>query len=112
MRTGMVTWVGGLAVVCLASVAAAQTEEIPRTTSGRPDLSGTYDAATLTPMQRPTELADKMFLTDEEAAAFAARATAALDRRNNIVPEVNTELSDPESWRAPGGRRRVGRRVG
>ena len=41
-----------LAVVCLAvaPVAAAQNGDIPRTPSGRPDLSGTYDVSTLTPM--------------------------------------------------------------
>ena len=71
---------GVLALVGLASLpAAAQTGDIPRTASGRPDLSGTYDVSTLTPMQRPTELAEKMSLTDEEAAAIAgaeARRTA------------------------------------
>ena len=95
--------VGVLAVVCLAPIAAAQTDGISRTPSGRPDLSGTYDARTLTPMQRPTELGETMSLTDEEAAAFGERATAALDRRNNIVAAVNTERSDPNRSAPPVG---------
>ena len=103
MRSRIATGVGGLAVVCLAPMAAAQTGDISRTPSGRPDLSGTYDVGTLTPMQRPTDLGEKMSLTDEEAAAFGARATAALDRRNNIVPSVNTELSDPNRGAPPVG---------
>ena len=95
--------VGVLAVVRLAPIAAAQTDDILRTPSGRPDLSGTYDARTLTPMQRPTELGETMSLTDEEAAAFGERATAALDRRNNIVAAVNTERSDPNRSAPPVG---------
>ena len=70
MRSRIATGVGGLAVVCLAPMAAAQTGDISRTPSGRPDLSGTYDVGTLTPMQRPTDLGEKMSLTDEEAAAL------------------------------------------
>ena len=47
-----------LTLACLAhaSAAAAQNSDIPRTPSGRPDLSGTYDVSTLTPMERPAEL--------------------------------------------------------
>ncbi len=103
MRSRIAIGVGGLAVLCLAPIVAAQTDDISRTPSGRPDLSGTYDARTLTPMQRPTELGETMSLTDEEAAAFGERATAALDRRNNIVPSVNTERSDPNRGAPPVG---------
>jgi hypothetical protein len=94
-----------LALVPLASTAVGQQggSEIERTASGHPDLSGTYDVGTLTPMQRPAEMADKLALTDEEAAAFAATATAALDRRNNIVAAVNTERSDPNRGAPPVG---------
>ena len=43
----------------MSSVAFAQGGgEIPRTASGRPDLSGTYDVATLTPLERPAEYGD------------------------------------------------------
>ena len=103
MRSRIAICVGGLAVVCLAPMAAAQTGDISRTPSGRPDLSGTYDVATLTPMQRPTAVGEKMFLTEEEAATFAGRATAALDSRNNIVTAVNTEVSDPNRGAPPVG---------
>ena len=75
MRSRIACCCGGLAALCLmvAPVAAGQSGDIPRTSSGRPDLSGTYDVSTLTPMQRPAELADKQFLTDEEAAEVAAQ---------------------------------------
>ena len=103
MRSRIAACVGGLAVMCLAPMAAAQTDGISRTPSGRPDLSGTYDVGTLTPMQRPSEFGDQMSLTDEEAAQFGAEATAALDRRNNIVEAVNTERSDPNRGAPPVG---------
>ncbi|HVS66677.1 MAG TPA: hypothetical protein VMT85_24600 [Thermoanaerobaculia bacterium] len=53
------------------AIAQAGSVDVPRMPDGRPDLSGTYDAATLTPLQRPPELGDKLTLTDEEAAEIA-----------------------------------------
>ena len=69
MRSRIAICLGGLALVCLAlaSVATAQNGDIPRTLSGHPDLSGTYDVATLTPVQRPTELGEKMREADPSA---------------------------------------------
>ena len=39
----------------------------------RPDLTGNYDAATLTPLQRPAHFGEKAYLTPEEAKAIAER---------------------------------------
>jgi hypothetical protein len=65
------------------SALIAAGAEIPRTSDGRPDLSGVYDIATLTPLVRPSSLGDRLTLTDEEAAALAkkAAAIAAADRK-------------------------------
>jgi hypothetical protein len=41
-----------------------------RTLDGQPDLQGVWSIATVTPLERPPELADKVFLTAEEAANF------------------------------------------
>jgi hypothetical protein len=41
-----------------------------RTAWGDPDLQGTWNFATLTPLERPSELAGKTILTEEEAADF------------------------------------------
>ena len=56
--------------------AAAQTNAMhsPRTSWGDPDLGDVWDFRTLTPMERPAALADKEFLTSEEAAEFEERA--------------------------------------
>ena len=45
-----------------AALLAAE-DSIPRTPSGHPDLSGTFDAATLTPLERPREFGDKLYMS-------------------------------------------------
>jgi hypothetical protein len=48
------------------ATAAPASRSIPRTADGHPDLTGVYDLATLTPVERPNGL--PAVLTDEEAA--------------------------------------------
>ena len=45
----------------------------PRTPDGQPDLQGLWSNATLTPFERPKELAGKPFFTEQEAVAFEKR---------------------------------------
>jgi hypothetical protein len=47
-----------------------------RTADGHPDLQGTFDFATATPLERPASLANKAVLSDEEAAAFEKQQAA------------------------------------
>lgn len=56
----------------LTSVLHAQEAEFPLTEYGHPDLQGTYTFRTLTPLNRPPELADKATLTADEAEEWAA----------------------------------------
>jgi hypothetical protein len=51
----------------IAPALLAQSSDIPRTEYGAPDFQGTYTYRTLTPLNRPPELADKEVLTREEA---------------------------------------------
>jgi hypothetical protein len=64
----------GFAIISIlvAPQLLAQAVEIPRTEYGQPDLQGTYTFRTLTPLNRPPELADKATLTTEEAAEWEA----------------------------------------
>lgn len=61
-----------LSVLLFAASLWAQSAEVPRTEHGVPDLQGTYTFRTLTPLNRPPELADKATLTEEEAKEWAA----------------------------------------
>ena len=57
------------AVVMLAAlVTSASGQTAPKTAWGDPDLGGIWDFRTITPLQRPQDLGDKEFLTEEEAA--------------------------------------------
>jgi hypothetical protein len=65
---------------------AAQTGwQAPRTADGHPDLQGIWTNATITPLERPAELAGKPTLSDAEAAAFekyAAKELADVDGKS------------------------------
>src|SRR6202035_2612113 len=49
---------------------AAKIGNPPRTPDGHPDLQGIWGYATLTPLERPRELAGKEFFTEKEAAEY------------------------------------------
>ncbi len=56
--------------------------KFPRLADGMPNLQGTWDFRTITPLQRPLEFGDREVLTAEEAAAFEAARQEQLDRDN------------------------------
>jgi len=53
---------------------------------GDPDLQGVWDYRTLTPLERPRELAGKEVFTEEEAAEFVAENLAEIEGRDDAVP--------------------------
>jgi hypothetical protein len=57
-----------------AKAAASKKWTQPKTPDGQPDLQGVWTNATITPFERPTALAGKAFLTEEEAAALERQA--------------------------------------
>ncbi len=72
-------------VTLLPAPAVAQTDgaeawTLPRTPWGEPDLQGIWDFRTMTPLERPEELAGKQVLTDDEAAEYEAERVASLDK--------------------------------
>src|SRR5258707_14501980 len=63
-----------------AKTAAPKKWTQPKTPDGQPDLQGMWTNATITPFERPTALAGKAFLSEEEAAALERQAA---ERRQN-----------------------------
>jgi hypothetical protein len=82
-----------LAIAALLTVqfASAQEWKAPRTPDGKPDLQGTWANVFATPLERPKNLADKPFYTEEEAAAFEKAAALRPDSANDSV-------ADPAVW--------------
>ena len=78
-----------MAIVVLAAAPAAGQAQatdsgsaeaawtMPRTADGHPDLQGFWTTQTFTPLQRPENLGDKEFFTEEEAAELNQQLTAA-----------------------------------
>ena len=68
----------GIVVVSIVPVIG---QEVPRISSGKPDLQGVWDFRTITPMERPEDQAEE-FLSDEEAANLDQ---AAIERETNLA---------------------------
>ena len=68
VRSFVAAVVAIVAAGALASVSVAGQEAAPRTPWGHPDLQGAYTTKTITPLERPAELADREQLTAEEVA--------------------------------------------
>ncbi len=57
-----------------AAATAQSSWTVPRLANGQPDLQGTWENNSATPLERPAELADKPLLSESEVADLAARA--------------------------------------
>jgi hypothetical protein len=96
--------VTGQALTAEKSAAARWT--VPRTPEGKPDLQGVWDYRTATPLERPSELAGREFLTDQEIAAFERRAA---EREDGRPPEDGrSEPSVHPPWWLDYGKQVVG----
>jgi hypothetical protein len=101
-RASRARWLVALAGAALVQTAAAQVPgaedyEVPRTAFGQPDLQGTWSNAVLTPLERPPELADKAFLTEEEALEYQRRRREETDmdrRAENAGEDVFDAYND------------------
>lgn len=56
-----------------------------------PDISGTYDTATLTPLQRPEQFGDNLFLTPEQAQQITERTARFKAADDQQVSDPNRE---------------------
>ena len=106
---GVLTIVGaaaGLIAVPVAGQAPSgvgRTWVLPRTPDGQPSLQGIWTNATVTPLERPADLAGKEFLTETEASEFERRAVyeANGDRRDGTA-EADVGRAYNEFWRERG----------
>jgi len=73
-----------------------------RNAQGHPDIQGTWDFRTLTPLERPKELGDKAQFSAEEAEAFRQRAIAINDTDNkkdlDLPAEYDVEVPYNNFW--------------
>ncbi len=105
------------------SVTSPKGWKAPRTPDGVPDLQGLWTNVTITPLQRPANMATKPLFTEAEAQAYeketVARNNADIrtagdqdvskayndfwwDRGNQVVPTLRTSLIiDPEDGHVP-----------
>jgi len=93
-----------LVCVMLAPVSAQSPTSIPRTPDGHPDLQGIWDNSTLTPLERPADLADQEFFSDKAAADYATleQYIVRLQARSGDAERfVHAEING--IWRAPRG---------
>jgi hypothetical protein len=114
MRSRVVL-IGAIVLVHWPAVAQSQS----RTPWGDPDLQGTWDFTTITPLQRPPELAGKEFLTEREAAALEKQINNQRVQTEEVSPGSLGGVPRPETdpgiynlgwWWEPNGRRLVGTR--
>ena len=80
-RTAIVMVIGMVYLVPLPAQgqAAQDSWTLPRTLDGQPDLQGVWANNVATPLERPTELAGRESLTEEEVAALRVQATELFD---------------------------------
>src|SRR5262245_50479685 len=97
-----------VAMVAASFTAAAQTPArasrtfAARTPWGDPDLQGIWNYATMTPLERAREFAEKAMLSEQEAAAF---------ERQTIERQSTTNNTAGPDWWDPGTRRLTNRRT-
>ena len=117
--TRLLTVLAAVAAIAAFMPVAADAQSVPRTPWGAPDLQGVWDFCSLTPMERPADLADTEVFTAEEAAEFSEETIRRRSRDNDtsgrVVPyndfwfdegtSVTTErtslIVDPPNGRMP-----------
>jgi hypothetical protein len=65
---------------------------VPRLADGKPDIQGIWTNKTVTPFERPTDLGNKEFFTQDEAREYVEH-TLARSNRDNRTDDVNDVLS-------------------
>ncbi|HJO10708.1 MAG: hypothetical protein CMQ17_05635 [Gammaproteobacteria bacterium] len=89
------TLAGFMSLSAASFAQQADSEEYNKSTPwGDPDLQGNWSYASLTPLQRPQRLGEKMFYTPEEAEEIFARTQLEPTDRPGDVGSYNVEWFD------------------
>ena len=89
-------------------VTMAVSADIPRTVSGKPDLTGIYNIATLTPLERPSDTPQSVkIISEDEAEMKAAQVKNEKEASLNRISDPNREAPPVGGDGTPG---RVGDR--
>ena len=94
-RTVLAIVTAAAALALAAAPVLAAGDDIPRTASGKPDLTGRYNIASSTPFERDPRFGDKKHMTVEEAERIMAATAARMARAN--------AASDPDRSAPPSG---------
>jgi len=86
-------------IACLIPIAAFGQAKAPRTPDGQPDLQGIWSFATITPLERPAELAGKEFFTAKEGVDYEneVRKRNNMDRRDGTA-EADVQRAYNDFW--------------
>ncbi len=89
-----------LLAACPAVAQKPKAWKAPRTPDGHPDLQGVWSNATITPLERPEELAGKAVLTDQEVREYERRTLQAnnRDRRDGVGTDADVARAYNEFW--------------
>jgi len=77
--------------LALPALASADNYQAPRTADGQPDLQGIWTNATLTPVERPKTLGERLVLNETEAAQMEQRMkefAAASDQPSDLKQDL------------------------
>lgn len=78
---------------------SAKKWSVGRTADGQPDLEGVWDAASMTPLERPVGLGNKEFYTPEEIAAYEKVRAHDLNRdRRDGSAEADLGRAYNDGW--------------
>jgi hypothetical protein len=103
---GMAAWLACATVAAqgAAPKAASKPYSPPRMADGHPDLQGTFDAATMTPVERPAVYGNRLVLTPKEAYDIEHYEeqrmvkSAQPSDANRTAPEVGGDRSPTNSY--------------